>query len=34
MLVGEAPGADEDEQGVPFVGRAGHLLDKILVSQV
>ncbi len=32
MLVGEAPGADEDEQGVPFVGRAGQLLDKILLS--
>lgn len=32
MLVGEAPGADEDEQGVPFVGRAGQLLEKILVS--
>jgi len=32
MLVGEAPGADEDEQGIPFVGRAGQLLDKILTS--
>lgn len=30
MLVGEGPGADEDRQGVPFVGRAGQLLDKIL----
>ena len=30
MLVGEAPGADEDAQGRPFVGRAGQLLDKIL----
>lgn len=30
MLVGEAPGADEDRQGVPFVGRAGQLLDRIL----
>ncbi len=30
MLVGEAPGADEDEQGLPFVGRAGQLLTKIL----
>jgi DNA polymerase len=29
MFVGEAPGADEDEQGVPFVGRAGQLLTKI-----
>jgi DNA polymerase len=27
---GEAPGADEDRQGVPFVGRAGQLLDKII----
>jgi len=32
MLIGEAPGADEDEQGVPFVGRAGQLLTKILES--
>jgi DNA polymerase len=30
MFVGEAPGADEDEQGVPFVGRAGQLLTKII----
>ncbi len=30
MFVGEAPGADEDAQGVPFVGRAGKLLDKII----
>jgi uracil-DNA glycosylase len=30
MFVGEAPGADEDRQGEPFVGRAGKLLDKIL----
>ncbi|MFN4329949.1 MAG: uracil-DNA glycosylase family protein [Limnobacter sp.] len=30
MVVGEAPGADEDEQGFPFVGRAGQLLDKML----
>ena len=30
MLVGEAPGANEDEEGVPFVGRAGLLLDKML----
>lgn len=32
MLVGEAPGADEDRQGVPFVGRAGQLLDKMLAA--
>ena len=30
MFIGEAPGADEDEQGEPFVGRAGQLLDKII----
>ena len=30
MLVGEAPGADEDREGVPFIGRAGQLLTKIL----
>ena len=30
MLVGEAPGANEDEQGVPFVGQAGQLLNKII----
>ncbi len=30
MFIGEAPGADEDAQGRPFVGRAGKLLDKII----
>jgi DNA polymerase len=30
MFVGEAPGASEDEQGLPFVGRAGKLLDQLL----
>jgi len=30
MLIGEAPGADEDRQGKPFVGASGQLLDKIL----
>jgi len=30
MLVGEAPGANEDNEGLPFVGRAGILLDKML----
>lgn len=30
MFIGEAPGADEDQQGEPFVGRAGQLLTKIL----
>jgi DNA polymerase len=32
VLVGEAPGADEDARGEPFVGRAGQLLNKILES--
>ena len=32
VFVGEAPGSDEDEQGVPFVGRAGQLLTKIIES--
>jgi len=30
MIIGEAPGREEDIQGVPFVGRAGRLLDKML----
>jgi DNA polymerase len=30
MFVGEAPGADEDEQGIPFIGRAGQLLTDII----
>lgn len=30
MFVGEGPGADEDEQGIPFVGRAGQLLTKMI----
>ena len=32
MLVGEAPGSNEDQEGLPFVGRAGDLLDKMLAS--
>lgn len=32
MFVGEAPGRDEDLQGEPFVGRAGHLLDQLLAE--
>ena len=32
MLIGEAPGRDEDEQGIPFVGRAGQLLNKMLLA--
>ncbi len=31
-FVGEAPGADEDASGIPFVGRAGQLLDKMIVA--
>ena len=30
MIIGEAPGQEEDEQGIPFVGRAGQLLNKML----
>src|SRR3954469_15289667 len=30
MFVGEAPGVNEDKQGLPFVGQAGKLLDKLL----
>jgi len=32
MLVGEAPGAEEDRQGLPFVGASGQLLDKMLAA--
>ncbi len=32
MLIGEAPGANEDQEGLPFVGRAGQLLDKMLLA--
>jgi uracil-DNA glycosylase len=32
MIVGEGPGQNEDETGIPFVGKAGQLLDKILAS--
>lgn len=32
MLVGEAPGRDEDAQGLPFVGRSGKLLDRMLAA--
>jgi DNA polymerase len=32
MIIGEAPGADEDVQGAPFVGRAGKLLDRMLAA--
>lgn len=32
MVIGEAPGAEEDRQGLPFVGRAGQLLDRIITA--
>lgn len=32
MLIGEAPGFNEDQEGLPFVGKAGQLLDKIFAS--
>ena len=32
LFIGEGPGADEDEQGLPFVGRAGQLLTQILTA--
>ena len=32
MIVGEAPGADEDRQGLPFVGASGKLLDRMLAA--
>ncbi|MEM6381188.1 MAG: uracil-DNA glycosylase [Pseudomonadota bacterium] len=32
MLIGEAPGREEDERGLPFVGRSGQLLDKMLAA--
>ena len=32
MLIGEAPGRDEDQKGIPFVGRAGQLLNKMLLA--
>jgi len=32
MIVGEGPGANEDLEGVPFIGKTGELLDKMLLS--
>ncbi len=32
VFLGEAPGADEDAEGIPFVGRAGQLLDKMITA--
>jgi DNA polymerase len=34
VFVGEAPGAEEDAQGFPFVGRSGQLLDKLVLEEV
>jgi len=34
MFIGEAPGAEEDKQGLPFVGRSGQLLDKVLFEEL
>ena len=32
MFIGEGPGADEDQQGLPFVGRAGQLLNNMITA--
>lgn len=32
MLIGEGPGADEDREGIPFVGKAGQLMNKALIG--
>jgi uracil-DNA glycosylase family 4 len=34
MFVGEGPGADEDRQGLPFVGRSGRLLDQLMMEEM
>lgn len=34
MFVGEGPGAEEDRQGIPFVGRSGRLLDRLLAEEL
>jgi DNA polymerase len=34
MLIGEGPGAEEDRQGLPFVGRSGQLLDRLIVEEL
>ena len=34
MFIGEAPGAEEDKQGLPFVGRSGQLLDRLLLEEL
>jgi uracil-DNA glycosylase family 4 len=34
MFIGEGPGAEEDKQGLPFVGRSGKLLDKLMIEEI
>ncbi|CAN5211386.1 hypothetical protein BH18ACT4_BH18ACT4_14890 [soil metagenome] len=34
MLIGEGPGAEEDRQGLPFVGRSGRLLDRLVLEEL
>jgi DNA polymerase len=34
MFIGEGPGEQEDRQGLPFVGRSGHLLDRLLLEEL
>ena len=34
MFIGEAPGAEEDRQGLPFVGRSGQLLDRLIAEEL
>jgi uracil-DNA glycosylase family 4 len=34
MFIGEGPGAEEDKQGLPFVGRSGRLLDKLIAEEI
>ncbi len=34
MFVGEGPGAEEDKQGLPFVGRSGQLLDRLMAEEM
>ena len=34
MFVGEGPGAEEDQQGLPFVGRSGKLLDRLMLEEL
>jgi uracil-DNA glycosylase len=34
LFVGEGPGAEEDRQGLPFVGRSGQLLDRLMVEEI